>query len=973
MIRLISAKKSAVLKLVLCILLVTLFLPRLSVAEPKGNEIVFSIILNGEKKGDVFAFIDGNKIFLPIDDLLSFGLKEIAGNKIKIKDKEYILLNSWKEVEFKLNEERAELEIIVPPQYLPEAMISLYPPKRENVIIPEQNSAFLNYRLDYTSIENSNDFYLNHALGIRLNDWSFITEGFYNEDSNKYTRLNSYAVYDNRKSLNRLVVGDFITPSGPLTSGNPMIGISYYKNFNIDPSYIYKPTFDINTFATFRSELEIYLDNTLIKKDIIPPGGVNLSDLYYYGGRKDIQIVIKDPYGRLETYRYPFYFTDVMLKQGVREFNYSVGFLRKNYSIDSNNYTNLGFLGFERYGYNKFLNIGGRFEGVPASNFYNLSCEAIFLLNKYGILSLLPSISKKDSLYGFAMISSYNYQFKNFTFRASGGASSDDYYNSYQIVNDQIKKSFSAGISYFVEQIGNFSIDFSHNKYQSSEKNILNLGYSKSIKGNASIYANLSRKYENINSTEFFLGLSIYPKKDYTLSARYENTEGRTAEVLQLSKASPIGEGYGYRINLEREKTNNTYNSINPYLQYRTKYGVSELDVSLKDSSEKTLEMYRLSYAGAVAYVSDTIGFTRPINDSFALIKTSDLENVKININGQYTGKTNKKGYLFVPDLNSYYDNILSLNDKDIPFEYDILNKEFAVSPWYKSGFCLEFPVYRVYRYTGKLIGIIDEEKMPLEYYDITIQKPKETKKGKSGCISFSTEDKENVIKIPTGKKGEFYIENIPPGKYKSSVFYKDKTIEFEILLPDKEGFIIDVGNIELILKEKIIKSAPEVKPIKIENTTKNEKKEKPVYTETKEEFFEKKEYKTEKRLFQDFYGRKKSIGKIFFKFNSTKLASKKYYSIIKEIATRVKDKELTFIELFGHCDQLGSKKYNKKLSEKRVKYVADEMIKLGVRKDQILTTVGLGKDYLVCEDLDESCRKKNRWVEIYIISEEEW
>jgi len=994
MIRLILTKKPVILKTTLGIFFLFFSFINSLIAQTTANEVVLYIIINGEQKGDIFSLIEEDKIFLPIDDLTNFGLKKIGGKKVVIQGKEYLLLNSWGEVKFKLNEERAELEIIVPPKYLPETTISLHPRKRENVEIPNQNSAFLNYRFDYTRMEDINDFFFNHELGFRIYNWSFITEGFYSDEKNKYTRLNTFAVFDDRKALTRLVLGDFVTPSSTLSSGNPFIGISYYKNFNIDPYFIYKPAFNINTFANFRSELEIYLDNTLIRKEFVQPGSINLSDLYYYGGRKDIQIIIKDPYGRLEIYRYPFYFSDTMLKEGIREFNYSIGFMRKNYSIDSNNYTNLGFLIFERYGVNNFLNLGGRLEGVPVSEFYNLNLETAFLLNNYGILSIIPSFSIKNNLYGSSIMSSYNYQFKNFALRTSGFISSDKYSSYYKPTSEQVQKSFNAGVSYFIEKLGNFSIDFSHNKFKNFEKNLFNFGYSKSIKGNMNIFANFSKKYEQKDITEFFVGISIYPKKEYTLSLRYEDIESSNIETLQLSKSAPISEGYGYRVTVEREKIKQTYNSINPYFQYRTNFGVSEFDINLKNGPDKTLEIYRISHAGAIAFIGNNLGFTRPINDSFALIKTADLEGVTVNLNGQNMGKTNKKGYLFISDLSSYYDNTLTINDKDIPFEYDILTKDFVVSPWYKSGFCLEFPIKKVFRYSGKLLGIINDKIIPLEYYIIHFEQKDSREVEKNNCIRLS--EKELPTSITTGKNGEFYIEDLKPGIYRSFIIYDGNPIEFEITLPETPGFITELGDIkielieknkkipdkimgqekkykEIILEEKVseIKKSEKLIEIKkIPHLSKPEGKESGLALS-----WEKKEEILAIRQFQQedlkSFETQTTIIKVYFKFDSTKLASKKDYITLKEIAKNIIYNDIEEIEIFGHADQLGSKRYNLKLSEKRAKYIKNKLIKLGVNKEKIKRVKGLGNTYLVCDSLKESCRKYNRRVEIHIVEKQ--
>lgn len=932
-----------------------------SYSQTNYEERVISVSINGEKKGDLFCFFLNTMIYLPIKDLKDLGLKKLEGEIKQFDGKDYILLNTLKDVKFNYDEEKLELDIIVPPSFLPETYIDLAPKRRGNIIIPFQNSAFLNYRFDYTNLEKERNLYLNHELGIRYSDITLLTQGFYNNKDNKYTRLDTSLYYDNRNNLTRFIFGDFLSPSSLTSSGNKMFGISFFRHFSIDPYYIYKPTFDIKTFATFRSDVEIYLDDVLIKKESVSPGEINLLDLYHYGGRKDIKIIIKDPFGREQIFSQPIYFTDLMLKKGIRDFNYSIGFLRENYFTESSHYTYPGIVLIERYGVNDFLNIGGRLENIPAKDYLNINGELISLLNKYGVLGLIGAYSNFKSKSGTAILTSYTFQEKNLGLRITGLKATKNYMNNINPAMEQIKKSFSFSASYYIQKLGNFSFDFMHNKYVKDEKNILNFGYSRSIKGNISLFANLTKRYEKTDSTEFFLGISYYPKKDYTISARMEDIEARESNVIQISKSAPIGEGYGYRITLEREKINNYASIVNPYLQYRMGYGIFEGDAYLKKANDRLLESYRLAYSGAIAYTGGQIGLTRPINDSFGIIKTAELSDVKVELNGQYIGKTNKKGYIFLPDLNSYYDNLITINDKDIPFEYDILTKEIAVSPWYKSGFCLKFPIKKIYRYSGKLFAINEDGEKPLEFNEIIIKNGDDSDNKENDCIILMDKTLNKYIKITTGKGGEFYIENLIPGKYEAEVLINDNPYKIELILSDNKDYINDIGVIKVMLlpktqSEKTYNYISETKDV-LNLEYKNEKIKE--FNEQDMVNLKQEKNKTETKIYM-----------INFKFNSTKMASKKDYETLNEIIKLLREQNDLSIIISGHCDQLGSKSYNYKLGHKRAKFVKNYLIKMGIKPSRILKTGSFGKDKLLCDSIEESCRKLNRRVEIHFIEQ---
>lgn len=74
----------------------------------------------------------------------------------------------------------------------------------------------------------------------------------------------------------------------------------------------------------------------------------------------------------------------------------------------------------------------------------------------------------------------------------------------------------------------------------------------------------------------------------------------------------------------------------------------------------------------------------------------------------------------------------------------------------------------------------------------------------------------------------------------------------------------------------------------------------------------------------------------VFFNLNSSKVASKKDLVNVKEIAKYVQTNGGK-ISVVGYADsKTGSADYNKKLSERRAQTVADELVKMGVNRDNI-------------------------------------
>jgi outer membrane usher protein FimD/PapC len=188
--------------------------------------------------------------------------------------------------------------------------------------------------------------------------------------------------------------------------------------------------------------------------------------------------------------------------------------------------------------------------------------------------------------------------------------------------------------------------------------------------------------------------------------------------------------------------------------------------------------VYRLAASGAVVYLNDAVGLTRPVNDSFGLVRVGNLEGVRVYQNSQELGRTDSTGKIFIPNLGSYYENQISINDKDVPMDYTIPEVIRYVSPPLRSGSYVQFDATKYQAVTGRILLKIEEKIKPVEFYE----------------IRMVVDGRE--VAFPTGKGGEFYLENLKPGDYGAVFDYEGRTCSFIMKVPMSEETIIDTGGI---------------------------------------------------------------------------------------------------------------------------------------------------------------------------------
>ncbi|MBI4774103.1 MAG: OmpA family protein [Deltaproteobacteria bacterium] len=109
------------------------------------------------------------------------------------------------------------------------------------------------------------------------------------------------------------------------------------------------------------------------------------------------------------------------------------------------------------------------------------------------------------------------------------------------------------------------------------------------------------------------------------------------------------------------------------------------------------------------------------------------------------------------------------------------------------------------------------------------------------------------------------------------------------------------------------------------------------------------------------------SLGNVLFDFGKAKIKSSAH-GYLDEVAETLKNNPSLTVEIAGHTDNVGSAKYNKKLSLRRAKAVANYLNKKGISMDRLPTT-GHGFSQPVASNKTKDGRAKNRRTELHPIS----
>ena len=753
-----------------------------------GQELIVEIDLNGVRKGEFSVVTTGNSDFLVKEaDLKDMGVQPPYGTPVLVAGETHFSLRALLASELRFDESKLALYVTLPPERLPKKTVDVETGGRPHRLLePRDNSVFFNYRALYSGDTAGApiNLALSTELGVRMGDFLLRSESTHARGGglSQNIRYNTSLIYDERRTLRRWTLGDFSANSGELGGTVNLGGISLSKSYDIDPYLIRQPMASFVSNVTVPSQADIYLDGVRVRTETVQPGQFALRNLNYFGGQREITVVIRDRLGREQTLSYPFYFTDTNLREGLHEYSYNLGFQRKNLGIASNEYGKLALSASHRYGFSDSLTLGGRTEAEPGR--FNMGTTAALRLDNIGIISNSLAAGRNPSGNGWASVARYTYQARQFSGQAELRRTSLNYETLGQsATSDRPKAELSAGASYSLPFGGNLSVDWRQlRQYRGGDQRGVSLGYSRNLVGSLSLIASVSQLASSlspVSTTSIFVALSYSPKRDVTANFSHSQRAGISSDVVQLGTNTPVGEGVGYRMAGERTSSAGlgTAYRLAPSLQYNGPHGIYTADlVAKRDADGVSQQAYQLGIGGGIAYVGGTVAFTRPVTDSFGIVKVGDLAGVRVYQSAQEIGRTDSTGKVFLPNLASYVSNRVAIDDRDIPIDYVIASKELNISPALRSGSMIRFDVTRIQAITGRLTIRAAGKQQVAEYIDLVIL----------------LDGKEMVT--PTGSGGEFYLENLKPGHYAARFVLDGRRCAFELTVPPSQEMLINLG-----------------------------------------------------------------------------------------------------------------------------------------------------------------------------------
>ncbi len=749
-------------------LLTLLVLLTPSVIRAQNQRAVLELLINEVSVGESLVVMRGSEVLVGTQALTEAGLQGFTGVREMIGGQEFVSLVSLAPaVSFRVDELELRLYITASPELLGQRVLDLYSGTPRDLVFKANTSGFVNYAVNYTS-DRRVDLFAESALSMR----GVLLYNTVSAIGQTATRGLTSVTVDQRAQMRRWVFGDNLGFTGPLGGDAWIAGVTVAKEFAINPYFVRHPTLSLSTPVNVPSVMEVQVNGQVVSREQVAPGRLEVRNLPMALGRNDAQVIIRDAFGVERELSSTYYLTTTALADGVQDYQYSLGFRRQGIGEESWDYRTPVALARHRVGVSDSVTVGGRFETSPGHQ-YNAG-PSLNLRLPFAEIEAAAAVSQSLGEWGTASLVGFNVTRRRISTGGSVRLASRHYATLTPNPENEDPATeanvfASASLSDPVTVTMQHSLTRLHQGITRARTGILSTIH---LARNMELTASVADvRDERTRGKEVFAGITILLGRSATASVGHVRDGRGNRMTVDAQRSLPVGEGYGYQFHGEGGDNSMATGAA----RYQSRYGRYELRQETLNGDTNTT----VSAAGSIVGIGGGVYASRPVQDSYALVRVPGVKGVRAFSSHQEVGRTGRNGDLLVPDLHAYYANILDVADTDIPLQYAVPDVNQTLALPYRGGAVAVFSVQKIQRVVGS-IRLADQGEDRIPAY---------------GELIVSAKGQE--VTSPIGGSGRFYFEDLAAGTHSAVV--RDSTgkeCTFTITVPSSEGTLVNLGTL---------------------------------------------------------------------------------------------------------------------------------------------------------------------------------
>ncbi|WP_449412864.1 fimbria/pilus outer membrane usher protein [Pandoraea soli] len=519
-----------------------------------------------------------------------------------------------------------------------------------------------------------------------------------------YRRYDTWWQHDDPARVTTWVAGDLITGSLAWTRSLRIAGLQWRRNFSLRPDLVTFPIPTLHGSAVVPSSVDVYLDGVRRMSGHVPPGPFVIQDAPGLTGDLQASVVTRDALGRERVTTVPLYIDPRRLASGLSSFSVEAGLPRDDYGVRSFSYRRHPVASVTaRYGATDAVTVEA--QAQAGRRLALGGAGALMALGQMGVVSASAAISGGRGT-GTQWSAGYQYLSRRIgvhmqLIRATGryrdiasldGAPAPRASDRVS-VSVPFGRSRTASLAWFSQRVSG---------QPATRVLSASLTLPAGTRGMFSVGG--FHDFARHRAHGVFAMLSVLLGGGALGSASFNQQDGQTQASVGASRAPDYSGGWGWQVIGGRAFSQRT---VQGELQYLGRHGqISALAQQVGRRTGTALGM-----TGALVVMDNSVHATRRTYDAFALVSADRQVDVPVLRESVPIGRTDSRGYYFVPDLNGFEAARIGIDPMQLPVDMEVLTTERRIAPQAGSGVLVRFPVRR---YRAALVTLIGATGQPL-------------------------------------------------------------------------------------------------------------------------------------------------------------------------------------------------------------------------------------------------------------------
>ena len=514
-------------------------------------------------------------------------------------------------------------------------------------------------------------------------------------------RLDSTWTHDLPARLETLRVGDSISGAGAWGQAARFGGIKFGTNFATQPTLVTTPLLSAQGEAILPSTVDVFVNGQRVASKDVAPGPFTIDRVPAINGAGQMQVVVTDALGRQQVISQPYYNGPSLLRAGLNEYSLDAGAIREDYATRSNEYGDFILAGTFRRGITDRVTAEIHAEG-ESGGARAVGADAALQVGTFGVVTLTAAAGGDGDVGWLGGVGLQSNGPRLSVFAQTRFTSEDFAQLGTADRTDRPKQRTFGGLGFGFGGYGNLQLSYGQQtRWNRSSSAIFGLSHSVTLANLGYLNFVASHASGDGSSTSAFLTWTLPLGDRRTASLGIESaTDGSGNDELKAvaseQKSVPAGPGTGYFVGL----ASNADAQLDYY--YQGSAGLVGAEYARRNGEDG----WRVNASGGLALTSVGIMPARSLDESFAVVELADYPEMTVYLENQPVGRTDRRGRVLLDSLQPYETNTVSVDPLELPFDASLAKTTMSVTPAYRSGPVVEFPVVRASAATLRLVQV---------------------------------------------------------------------------------------------------------------------------------------------------------------------------------------------------------------------------------------------------------------------------